>query len=364
MRLVLKLGSSTVTRDGVLDAPRLIDYARALQSLRAAGHQVVVVSSGAVAAGRSVLRLARSESEVAAKQMLAAIGQPRLMALYGELFGHYGITVAQVLLTRADLDDRRRYLNARNTFEAMLGADVLPIVNENDTVATEEIRVGDNDQLSALVASLVDARLLLLMTDQAGLFDANPRTHADARLIARIDEPEIPDAVWAAAGGGAGTLGTGGMLTKLKAAEIARRNGADVVIADGREPSRLAEIVAGKPIGTRFIAVAAPRDARSRYILTGLRDGVGVRVDAGAIDALRNGKSLLGVGVCAIDGDFDRGDTVAVHDAEGRMLARGIANYSASELRRIAGKRSTDVAATLGYDFGPEFIHRDDLVMW
>jgi glutamate 5-kinase len=236
MRLVLKLGSSTVTRDGTLDAPRLIDYARAIAALRAQGHQIVLVSSGAVAAGRATMRTHSGDPVVVGKQMLAAIGQPRLMALYGELFGHYGLTVAQVLLTRADLDDRRRYLNARNTFEAMLAAGVLPVVNENDTVATEEIRVGDNDQLSALVSSLVDARLLVLMTDQTGLFDANPRTHPEARLIERVDDAEIPDAIWAAAGGSAGALGTGGMRTKLTAAEIARRNGADVVIADGRAP--------------------------------------------------------------------------------------------------------------------------------
>jgi glutamate 5-kinase len=364
MRLVLKLGSSTVTRDGTLDAPRLIDYARAIAALRAQGHQIVLVSSGAVAAGRATMRTHSADPVVVGKQMLAAIGQPRLMALYGELFGHYGLTVAQVLLTRADLDDRRRYLNARNTFEAMLAAGVLPVVNENDTVATEEIRVGDNDQLSALVSSLVDARLLVLMTDQTGLFDANPRTHPEARLIERVDDAEIPDAIWAAAGGSAGALGTGGMRTKLKAAEIARRNGADVVIADGRAPERLDAIVRGEAIGTRFSASTPARDARSRYILAGLRDGVGVRVDAGAVDALRAGKSLLGVGVRGVDGEFDRGDTVAVHDGDGRMIARGIANYGADELRRIAGRRSRDVAALLGYDFGPEFIHRNDLVMW
>ena len=353
-----------MTRDGVLDAPRLIDYARAIVALRAAGHEVVLVSSGAVAAGRAALRDRDAGQAVVGKQMLAAIGQPRLMALYGEIFGHYGVTVAQVLLTRADLEDRRRYLNARNAFEAMLAAAVLPIVNENDTVATEEIRVGDNDQLSALVSSLIDARLLVLMTDQAGLFDANPRTTPDAKLIARVDAGDIPDAIWAAAGGSAGTLGTGGMLTKLKAAEIARRNGAEVVIADGREPQQLAAISAGDGVGTRFTALSAPLAARSRYILAGLRDGVGVRVDDGAIKALRAGKSLLGVGVRAVDGEFDRGDTIDVCDDSGKVHARGIANYAAGELRRIAGKRSSDVTGILGYDFGPEFIHRDDLVMW
>ncbi len=363
MRLVVKLGTSTATEGGRPSAPRLLEYAKTLSRLVAAGHELVLVSSGAVAAGREALGIAPGERRVAAKQMLAAVGQPRLMALYGELCGYYGQRVAQVLLTRTDIERRRSYLNARRTFEELFRQRVLPVVNENDTVATEEIRVGDNDQLSALVAGLVDARLLVLLTDQDGLYDADPRLHPQARLVRRIEEATIPDALWQAAGGRAGALGTGGMLTKLRAADIARRGGTEVVIANGGDPGVLARLVAGSDEGTRFTSLTPPREARKRYILGGLRTGVGVRVDGGAAGALSRGASLLGVGVRSVDGEFERGDTVTVHDENGRALARGIANYGAGELRRIAGRRSEEIEGVLGYDFGAEFIHRDDLVM-
>jgi len=363
MRVVVKIGTSTATEKGRLSAPRLLEYARTLAQLTAAGHEIVWVSSGAVAAGREALGIAPGERHVAAKQMLAAVGQPRLMALYSELLGYYDQRVAQVLLTRTDLEQRRSYLNARRTFEELFLHRVLPIVNENDTVATEEIRVGDNDQLSALVANMVDARLLLLLTDQQGLFDADPRQHPQASLVRCVDSADIPDALWQAAGGRGGMLGTGGMLTKLRAADIARRGGTEVVIASGADPGVIAQLIAGADIGTRFTALTPPREARKRYILGGLRTGVGVAIDAGAEAALAQGKSLLGVGIARVDGEFERGDTVTVHAADGRALARGIANYGAAELKRIAGKRSHEVEAILGYDFGPEFIHRDDLVM-
>ncbi len=362
MRIVIKLGSSTVTQGGALHAPRLIEYARTLSALIGAGHDVVLVSSGAVAAGRRMLGDAERHT-VAAKQMLAAIGQPQLMALYAELFGHYTQRVAQVLLTRTDLERRRSYLNARHTFDALFQHRVLPIVNENDTVATEEIRVGDNDQLSALVAGLVDAQLLLLMTDQDGLFDKDPRAHGDALLLPRIDSGEIPDAVWKSAGGKSGALGTGGMLTKLRAADIARRAGTEVVIANGADPALIPRLIAGEGRATRFVALSPPRDARKRYILGGLRTGVGAVIDGGAEAALAAGKSLLTVGVKTVNGEFDRGDTVNVLALDGRTIARGLANYDAQDLQRIAGRRSADIESTLGYDFGAEFIHRDDLVL-
>ena len=363
MRVVVKIGTSTATNQGRLSAPRLLDYAKALAALTAAGHELTWVSSGAVAAGREALGIAPGDRRVAAKQMLAAVGQPRLMALYSELFGYYDQRVAQVLLTRTDLEQRRSYLNARNTFEELFAHRVLPIVNENDTVATEEIRVGDNDQLSALVANLIDARLLVLLTDQEGLFDADPRHHPDATLVRRVDSADIPEVHWQAAGGRAGMLGTGGMLTKLRAADIARRGGTEVVIANGADPAVIAQLIDGAEIGTRFTALTPPREARKRYILGGLRTGVGVAIDGGAEQALAQGKSLLGVGIRRVDGEFERGDTITVHGADGRALARGIANYGAPELKRIAGKRSSEVESILGYDFGPEFIHRDDLVM-
>jgi|CXWL01.1.fsa_nt_gi glutamate 5-kinase len=364
MRVVVKIGTSTTTENGRLCAPRLLEYARVISGLVNAGHEIALVTSGAVAAGREALGIAPGERSVAAKQMLAAVGQPRLMALYGELFGFYDLRVAQVLLTRADLEQRRSYLNARRTLEELFAHRTLPIINENDTVATEEIRVGDNDQLSALVANLIDARLLLMLTDQSGLFDADPRTNPQARLVERVEGADIPDALWQAAGARGGTLGgTGGMLTKLKAADIARRGGSEVVIADGAKPLAIPDLIAGNGVGTRFSALTPPREARKRYILSGLRNGVGVAIDAGAHGALEQGRSLLGVGVRRVDGDFDRGETVTVHALEGRPLARGIANYGAAELRRIAGRRSSEIESILGYDFGAEFIHRDDLVM-
>lgn len=363
MRVVVKIGTSTTTENGRLCAPRLLEYARVISALVAAGHEIALVTSGAVAAGREALGIAPGERSVAAKQMLAAVGQPRLMALYGELFGYYDLRVAQVLLTRADLEQRRSYLNARRTFEELFAHKTLPIINENDTVATEEIRVGDNDQLSALVANLIDARMLLLLTDQPGLFDADPRFNPGAKLVERVDSAEIPAALWQAAGARGSSVGTGGMLTKLKAADIARRGGSEVIIADGADPLAIPGLIAGLGVSTRFSALTPPREARKRYILSGLRSGVGVAIDAGAKSALDQGRSLLGVGVIRIEGDFDRGETVTVHETDGRALARGIANYGASELRRIAGKRSSEIEGLLGYDFGAEFIHRDDLVM-
>jgi glutamate 5-kinase len=210
---------------------------------------------------------------------------------------------------------------------------------------------------------MVDARLLILLTDQAGLFDADPRQNPGAALVRRVDGVDIPEALWQAAGARAGMLGTGGMQTKLRAADIARRGGTEVVIASGADPAIIGQLISGAEFGTRFGALTAPREARKRYILGGLRTGVGVAIDDGAKNALAQGRSLLGVGVRRVDGEFERGDTVTVHDIAGRAIARGIANYGAAELKRIAGKRSSEVEAILGYDFGPEFIHRDDLVM-
>lgn len=363
MRLVIKLGTSTVTGGGAApDRARLAGVARTLRRLRDAGHQVVLVSSGAVAAGRSLRPDISAGRDVPHKQMLSALGQPALMALYTELFAAEGLHVAQILLTHADVEHRRRYLNARTTLLGLLDAGVVPVVNENDTLATAEIRVGDNDQLSALIAGLVDAPLLVLLTDQDGLFDADPRRNPDARLIADVADDPIPDRLWQAAGGSVGGLGTGGMLTKLRAAEIARRAGTDTVIANGDDPSVIDRLLAGEAVGTRIRAGIAPREARKRYILAGGRARGAVAVDAGAETALAGGRSLLAVGITLAEGDFGRGDTVEVRGPTGRLLARGIANYSAAELLRIAGKRSGDIETVLGYHYGPEAIHRNDLV--
>ena len=376
-RVVIKLGTSTLTaRTSRLSAPRLVDLTRQVAELHASGCEVVLVSSGAIAAGKEVLagRQAGPGSsggmvspgaarDVPAKQMLAAIGQPRLMALYEQIFGLYGLMAGQVLLTRADLADRKRYLNSRNTLRALLSQRVIPIVNENDTVATEEIRVGDNDNLSAMVSNLVDADLLVLLTDQAGLFSADPRQDPQARLIEVVAEANIPEVVWAAAGGSAGGLGTGGMLTKLQAADLARRSGARVVIAQGSEENVVLRLVQGEQLGTAFLPVNTPTHSRKRYILTGGGASGRLSVDDGAAQALRSGSSLLPVGVKAVEGRFERGDTVRVFDLSGKELARGLANYATSDLRRIAGARSDLIESLLGYDYGEEVIHRDNLVM-
>jgi glutamate 5-kinase len=363
MRIVVKLGTSTVTGGGhAPDRTRLTAIVRTFRRLHDAGHQIVLVSSGAVAAGRSLRPDITVGRDVPHKQMLAALGQPALMSLYAELFAAEGLHVAQILLTHADVEHRRRYLNARTTLLGLLDAGVVPVVNENDTLATAEIRVGDNDHLSALIAGLVDSPLLVLLTDQEGLFDADPRRNPDAQLIRDVSEDPMPDRLWQAAGGSVGGLGTGGMLTKLRAAEIARRAGTDTVIANGNDPQMLERLLAGEQVGTRIRAGIAPRDARKRYILAGGRARGSVLVDEGAEAALTAGRSLLAVGITLAEGDFGRGDTVEVRGASGRLLARGIANYSAAELLRIAGKRSGDIETVLGYHYGAEAIHRNDLV--
>jgi glutamate 5-kinase len=359
--VVIKLGSSTITCDGRLNTALLTEYAKVSRALIDQGWRVVLVSSGAVAAGR------QSRPQAPSKPMLAALGQPRLMRMYAELFSIYQLEVAQLLLTRHDLEARVSYLNARQTLQSLLREPgIVPIINENDSVATEEIRVGDNDQLSALLASLIDAEALLLMTDQIGLFSADPRSNPDAHLITEISEDPLPESVWQMAQGKAGQLGTGGMTTKLKAADIARRNGVSIIIAEGARPMQIPELLAGGGIGTRITALDKPKEARKRYILSGLRSGQGLRIDAGAARALQAGRSLLGVGVVQVQGEFERGDTLDVIGPEGvwhQPLARGIANYSAADMRRMVGLKSSEIEAVLGIDFGAEFIHRNDMVL-
>jgi len=324
---------------------------------------VIVVTSGAVAAGRERLNLTQLPKDLPVKQMLSAIGQPRLMALYEQIFGLYGLTIAQVLLTRSDLADRRRYLNSRNTLTALLEHGIVPIVNENDTVATDEIRVGDNDYLSALVANLIDADLLVLLTDRPGLYTAHPDLDPAAQLVTDVIEPEIPVALWQAAGGSANELGTGGMITKLQAADLARRSGTTVVIASGGEPQVLTRLVAGEKIGTGFQPITTSLESRKRYILAGGRAAGCIRIDAGAAHALQYGRSLLPVGVVAVEGIFERGDTIQVLSPIGREVARGIVNYESSDLARICRCQSSEIETILGYTYGDEVIHRNNLVL-
>jgi len=363
-RIVVKLGTSTLTAGTArLSAPQLVELARQMAQLREAEVEVIVVSSGAMAAGRERLNYPQLPKDVPAKQMLAAVGQPRLMALYEQIFGLYGLTVAQVLLTRGDLTDRRRYLNSRNTLLALIDHHVVPIINENDTVATEEIRVGDNDNLSALVANVIDADLLILLTDQAGLFTADPRHDPSAQLVTEVAEAEIPEELWRAAGGTGTGLGTGGMMTKLHAADLARRSGTTVVIARGSETDVLVRLAKGESLGTCFKPTATSVESRKRYILASGRVPGRLAVDEGAARAVRNGRSLLPAGMKSVEGSFERGDTVRVVDPAGREVARGIVNYSASDLAHLCGRQSEEIEAILGYQYGDEIIHRSNLVL-
>jgi glutamate 5-kinase len=363
MRIVIKIGTSTLTNGTPhLAPPLLVELARQIAQLSASGHQVVLVSSGAIAIGRERLRFPQLPKDIPAKQMLAAVGQPRLMAVYEHIFRLYDLTVAQILLTRMDLGSRRRYLNARNTLVALMEQKVIPIVNENDTVATEEIRVGDNDNLSALVANLVDADWLILLTDQPGLYTADPRVDPEARLVEEINTREIAPELWQAASGSQG-LGTGGMVTKLQAADLARRSGACCVIAWGKEPNVLLRIAEGEKLGTRFPPIATSMESRKRYILSARQAPGQLSVDEGAAKALQRGGSLLPVGLTAVHGAFERGDTVRVVMQDGVEIARGIVNYDSRDLVQIIRCPSDEIESILGYHFGDEVIHRNDLVL-
>ena len=363
MRIVVKLGTSTLTNGTPrLSPPLLIELARQISQLQVAGDQVVMVSSGAIAAGRERLDFPQLPKDIPAKQMLAAVGQPRLMALYEQMFGLYGLTVAQILLTRMDMASRHRYLNARNTLLALMEQKVIPVVNENDTVATDEIRVGDNDNLSALVANLIDADWLILLTDQPGLLTADPRIDSDARLVEEVTARTIAPELWKAAGGTRGP-GTGGMTTKLQAIDLARRSGVSCIIACGTEPNILLRIAAGEKIGTRFPAIATSVESRKRFILSARQAPGQLSVDDGAAQALRRGGSLLPVGLTAVSGTFKRGDTVRVTLVDGREIARGIVNYDSRDLARLVRCPSDEIESRLGYHFGDEVIHRNDMVL-
>jgi glutamate 5-kinase len=364
-RLVIKIGAPTLTGGTAhLAPPMVLELVRQIAQLHQKGHEIIIVSSGAIAAGRERQEYPQLPKNIPAKQMLASIGQLRLMTLYEDLFTLYDIIIAQVLLTRADLADRRGYLNSRNTLAALLEQHAIPIVNENDTVATEEIRLGDNDNLSALVTNLVEANLLVLLTDQSGLFTANPRLHPEATLVSEVHQEKIPPELWEAAGGTANGLGTGGMLTKLQAADLARRSGAEIIIANGSEPDVLLRLVAGEQIGTHFYPVVSALESRKRYILAGGKGNLGkLRIDRGAAQALPRGGSLLPVGVLACEGQFERGDRVRIIDAEDYEIARGLANYSASDLKRIMGLHSESIESILGYLYGEEVIHRNNMIL-
>jgi len=361
--LVVKVGSSLVTNDGRgLDRDAIARWAAQIAQLRAQSRRCVVVSSGSIAEGVQRLGWTRRPHALHELQAAAAVGQMGLAQCYESCFREHGLATAQVLLTHADMVDRQRYLNARSTLMTLLGLGVIPVINENDTVVTDEIKVGDNDTLGALVANLVEADVLVILTDQAGLYEADPRRHAGARLVEQAVAGEAR--LETMAGGTGSAFARGGMLTKVLAAKRAARSGAHTVIASGREPDVLVRLVGGERIGTLLLAQTTPLAARKQWLADHLTVGGRLTLDAGAARALgREGKSLLPVGVTAVDGEFERGAVVSCLDPDGRELARGLVNYSASETRRIRRRPSAEIEAILGYMDGPELIHRDNLVL-
>jgi glutamate 5-kinase len=362
-RIVVKVGSSLVTADGRgLDHAALARWAEQIAALTEQGKEVVLVSSGAIAEGIARLGWSKRPKAVNELQAAAAVGQMGLVQAYESIFRTHGLHAAQVLLTHEDLADRTRYLNARSTLRTLLELNVVPIINENDTVATDEIRLGDNDTLGALVTNLIEADCLIILTDQTGLYTADPRRDVTATLVsdAHAGDPELERM----AGGAGSSVGTGGMLTKILAAKRAARSGAHTVICSGREDRVLLRLAAGEAIGSQLVARQAPLAARRQWLADHLQLHGGVVLDEGAVRALRDeGKSLLPVGVKSVVGEFERGEVVAVIDISGREIARGLANYSASEARRIAGKPSGAIESELGYMDEPELIHRDNLVV-
>jgi glutamate 5-kinase len=361
--LVVKVGSSLVTNGGRgLDAQAIARWAAQIAQLRALGKRCVMVSSGAIAEGLQRLGWARRPSAIHELQAAAAVGQMGLAQCYETCFREHGLATAQVLLTHADLADRQRYLNARSTLRTLLELGVIPVINENDTVVTDEIKLGDNDTLGALVANLVEADALIILTDQAGLYDADPRRVPSAQLI---EERAAGDpAIESMAGGTGSALAKGGMLTKVLAAKRAARSGAHTVIASGREEDVLLRIARGERLGTLLTASTLPLAAKKQWLADHLTVGGRLTLDEGAVRALASGgRSLLPVGVTEVRGEFERGAVVACTDSTGREVARGLVNYSADEARRIMRKPSAEIEAILGYVDEPELIHRDNLVL-
>ncbi len=362
-RWVVKIGSSLITREGHgLNQRAISDWAHQIARLRESGREIVLVSSGAVAQGMNRLGWSKRPHALCQLQAAAAVGQMGLVQAYESNFQKHGIHSAQVLLIHDDLRDRRRYLNARSTLRGLLRLGVIPVVNENDTVATDEIRFGDNDTLASMVANLVEARLLIILTDQPGLYDRDPHQHRDVQLIdvASATDPALD----MAAGPSAGELGRGGMITKISAARRAARSGTATLIVSGREPSVLERIANNEQLGTLLLPSTEPLVARKQWLANQLKVSGKLTLDAGAVRFLRkSGSSLLPVGVTQVEGRFMRGEVVACVDPNGREVARGLVNYDASEANKIRGQPSSAIEKCIGYVDEPELIHRDNLVL-
>ena len=366
-RVVVKFGTSLLTGGtGHLNPDIMAQLVAQVTRLHEQGLELIIVSSGAIASGRHKLGLTKKIKGIPYKQVLASVGQSRLMNLYEQLFGEYNIIVAQAMLAKADLSGRAGYLNARNTLLALLELRVICIVNENDVVAVDEIQeanFGDNDNLSAMVANLVDADLLLLFTNTAGLFTADPYRDPNARLITKVTK--IDTSIERLVADTAGQLGTGGMITKVEAAKLATASGVTVVIADGREKDIILRLISGEATGTLFLPTSSKLESRKRWMLSGLSTKGKLVVDTGAAEALKKQKrSLLSAGVKEAQGRFERGDIVNIYDTEGNSLGCGIANYSANDIKIIKGVQSQKIAALLGSDYGPEVVHRNNLAVF
>ena len=366
--LVIKVGSSLVTNNGEgLDQTAIAAWAGQIaQLVRPAGgmeaRQVILVSSGAVAEGMQRLGWKKRPTAVNELQAAAAVGQMGLVQMYESCFSQHGLHTAQVLLTHDDLADRKRYLNARSTLRTLLAMGVIPIINENDTVVTDEIRFGDNDTLASLVANLIEADALVILTDQSGLYSADPRKNPDAQFIQHAIAGD--EALEQMAGGAGSNVGTGGMLTKILAAKRAARSGAHTVIASGREANVLVRLASGEVVGTHLRTEQAKMLAKKQWMADHLRVSGELHLDAGAVKVLRtDGKSLLPVGVIGVEGSFERGDVVACLDPQGQTVARGLVNYSSAETARILRQPSSEIASILGYVDEAELIHRDNLIL-
>lgn len=359
-KIVIKVGTSTLTQgDKKLSHKNMVEIARQLSYLHEKDKHVILVTSGAVAAGRELLNHPILDRSSPSKQMFAAIGQVHLMQVWKQLFSLFNIHVGQLLLTRDDLSNRKRYLNARDTLSCLLQHKIIPIINENDSVATKEIRVGDNDNLAALVANLIAADQLILLTDQQGLYTADPRLDQNAQLISTVKQ--IDESIFALAGGSSTKLGTGGMFTKIEAAQKASQCGIPTTIASSAHPNVLIELIEGKQIGTSFLTELTPQDSRKRWLLSEKREGF-IHIDKGAASKIMNdGASLLPSGITKTFHSFERGAIVHILDPLEKPLAVGISNYGSTEIQCLIGKHSAQIEDILGYSYGLEIVHRSNM---
>jgi len=366
-RIVAKFGTSLLTHgENKLNRNMMSALVSQIAQLHGEGIESLIVSSGAITAGRYKLGLTKKVKGIPYKQVLASVGQSRLMNVYEQLFNEHDITVAQALLTKSDLSDRAGYLNTRNTLLALMELGVICIANENDVVAVDELeeaKFGDNDNLSAMIANLIDADILLILSDIAGLYTDDPHKNPEARLIPQVEK--IDKDIESMGNDTTGTLGTGGMATKIEAARLATTSGVTVVIADGREPDVIVRVASGEALGTRFLPVFNRVESRKRWMLSGLSTRGKLVVDSGAVQALINQKrSLLAAGVRQIEGEFHRGDIVNIHDPEGNRIGCGIINYSSDDMQKIKGAHSDKIVPLLGHDYGSEVVHRNNLVVF